>query len=125
MIRITVILAGAVMALMLLWERNTLVHLGLEIKELQKQEKALLQEHHELLIEISSLSSYRRIEQIATSQIGMIRPDPHQVVMVLQGEPVKAKPKPQPTLGGQQVADLRGLRFEKLLTSLGFAETKD
>jgi cell division protein FtsL len=77
------------MGLLVLWERNTLVQLGLEIQELQRTQKNLRQAQHELLIEISSLSSYRRIEEIATTQMGMIRPDPHQVVKVLNHAPAK------------------------------------
>ena len=83
------VLACLMTGLLLLWERNTLVQLGLEIQQLQRTQKDLMQVQHELLIEISSLSSYRRIEEIATTQMGMIRPDPHQVVRVLDHTPVK------------------------------------
>jgi cell division protein FtsL len=81
------------MGLLLLWERNTLVELGLEIQQLQKAQKDLMQAQHELLIEISSLSSYRRIEEIATTQMGMIRPDPHQLVKVVNQQPVHIQEK--------------------------------
>jgi cell division protein FtsL len=83
------ILVCLAMVLLLLWERNTLVQLGLEIQQLQRTQKDLKQVQHELLIEISSLSSYRRIEEIAMTQMGMIRPDPHQVVKVLNPGPTK------------------------------------
>lgn len=82
--------------LLFLWERTTLVRLGLEIQELQKRQKALQQANHELLIEISSLSSYRRIEQVATRQMGMIRPDPHQVVRVWADRPIDVGPGDRP-----------------------------
>ena len=87
--KFVMILICLTMGLLVLWERNTLVQLGLEIQELQRTQKNLRQAQHELLIEISSLSSYRRIEEIATIQMGMIRPDPHQVVKVLNHAPVK------------------------------------
>jgi len=89
MLKSIMILACLTMGLLVLWERNTLVQLGLEIQELQRTQKDLRQAQHELLIEISSLSSYRRIEEVATTQMGMIRPDPHQVVKVLNHTPVK------------------------------------
>ena len=65
----------------------------MEIQQLQKTEKDLTQAQHELLIEISSLSSYRRIEEIATNQMGMIRPDPHQLVKVINQQPVNTREK--------------------------------
>jgi cell division protein FtsL len=89
MMKFVIILVCLTMGLLLLWERNTLVQLGLEIQQLQSTQKDLRQAQHELLIEISSLSSYQRIEEIATTQMGMIRPDPHQVVKVLNHAPVK------------------------------------
>lgn len=70
------------MGLFLLWERNELVRLGYEIQQLQERQKELKQVNRQLLVEISSLSSYSRVEQIALTRLGMIRPDPHQVVVV-------------------------------------------
>jgi cell division protein FtsL len=81
------------MGMLLLWERNTLVELGLEIQQLQRSQKDLMQTQHELLIEISSLSSYKRIEEIATTQMGMMRPDPHQLVKVINQQPVNTQEK--------------------------------
>lgn len=95
MVKTGVIFIGLLMGLLLLWERNTLVHMGLEIRELEREEKALLQEHHELLVEIASLSSYRRIERIAMRQMGMIHPAAHQLVMVLADQPAKRKKDPE------------------------------
>ncbi len=86
-----VILLGLVMGLLLLWERNALIQMGLEIRGMEDERKALLQEHHELLVEIASLSSYRRIERIATTRLGMIRPDGHQLVMVVPGQAPRHK----------------------------------
>jgi cell division protein FtsL len=81
------------MGMLLLWERNTLIELGLEIQQLQKSQKDLMQTRHELLIEISSLSSYRRIEEIATTRMGMIRPDPHQLIKVIDQPPDNSREK--------------------------------
>ncbi|GEM_PF-2881595 len=92
-IRGAIILVCLMMGILLLWERNTLIELGLEIQQLQRTEKDLRQAEHELLIEISSLSSYRRIEEIATIQMGMIRPDPHQLVKVINQQPVDTQEK--------------------------------
>jgi cell division protein FtsL len=103
----TIVLVCLVMGLLLLWERNTLLRLGLEIQQLQRAEKAQLQAHRELLIEISSLSSYRRIEEIASTQMGMIRPDPQQVVMVLQNRPSDVPGTPQSPGEVQVVASLQ------------------
>lgn len=105
-----IILACLVVGLLLLWERNTLLRLGLEIQQLQKNEKALLQTHRELLIEISSLSSYSRIEEIATTQLRMIRPDPQQLVMVLNGRPLNAQGVPQSPGGTHYGGILPGVR---------------
>ncbi len=92
-IRVVIISACLMMGMLLLWERNTLVEMGLEIQQLQRTQKDLMQTQHELLIEISSLSSYQRIEEIATTQMGMIRPDPHQVVKVVNQKPVHIQEK--------------------------------
>lgn len=92
-IRGALILACLMMGMLLLWERNTLVELGLEIQQLQRSQKDLMQTQHELLIEISSLSSYQRIEEIAITQMGMIRPDPHQLVKVINQQPIDTQEK--------------------------------
>ena len=105
----TIVLVCLVMGLLLLWERNTLLRLGLEIQQLQRAEKGQLQAQRELLIEISSLSSYRRIEEIATTQMGMIRPDPQQVVMVIQSRPSNAQGTPQFPGETRYVSSLQGL----------------
>ncbi len=78
-------MAFLMMGLVLLWERNSLQQMGYEIQALEEKQKKMRQVNHQLLIEISSLSSFRRVEKIATTRLGMIRPGPHQVVMVVNG----------------------------------------
>lgn len=78
------IAAVAVMTLSLLyvWERVDLVQVGYRIQQLKAEYRILERENDELEVKVSALTSPERIARIATEQLGMMRPQPGQVVFV-------------------------------------------
>jgi cell division protein FtsL len=65
-----------------LWPQHRIVELGYRLEELESgmaKEKSL---HRMLALEAASLSSLDRVERIATTQLGMVFPDPGQVQIV-------------------------------------------
>jgi cell division protein FtsL len=58
------------------------VNLGYEMGQMQKQKKELDRIHTELQIEIASLASLDRIEQIAVTRLGMTSRDSNQKIRV-------------------------------------------
>ena len=69
-------------ALLFVWERVDLVRLGHQVHQLQKQYKRLERENHELKVKRSALSSPEYIARVATKRLGMVSPEPGQVVLV-------------------------------------------
>ncbi len=96
---------SAVLAFLLLyvWYHVTIIELGYQIQNLQDEEKKLRKVHQELLIEVASLSSLDRIEQLATSKLGMVRASEKQIVLV------KRMPRPDPD-GLKRHDDETGIR---------------
>ncbi len=78
------IAAVAVMMLPLLyvWERVDLVQVGYRIQQLKATYRVLERENDELKVKVAALTSPERIARIATEQLGMIRPQQGQVVLV-------------------------------------------
>jgi cell division protein FtsL len=64
------------------WQRTHVIQLGYDVETLKAQKKKLDQIHNHLLIESSTLASLERIERIATSSLGMKKPEIGQVVML-------------------------------------------
>ncbi len=84
------IAAVAVMTLPLLyvWERVDVVQVGYRIQQLKAEYRILERENDELKVKVSALTSPERIARIATEQLGMMRPQPGQVVLVSFGQEV-------------------------------------
>jgi cell division protein FtsL len=78
-----VILAAA---LLIVWQHVHVVRLGYEIERLRQRHAALVQAHKGLKLELGRLRSVRRVEGIARTRLGMVSPQPGQVV--LMPEPV-------------------------------------
>jgi cell division protein FtsL len=74
--------AGAVLvvALALVWVRLQVVHTGYDLSAARQLERRLEQEQRELQIEIATLTSPRRLEEIARGRLGMGPPAPGQIV---------------------------------------------
>lgn len=73
-------LAALTIALALVWVRLQLVHTGYDLSTARQVENRLEQEQGELQIEIATLTSPRRLEDIARTRFGMGPPAPGQIV---------------------------------------------
>jgi cell division protein FtsL len=73
------ILAGA---LLYVWQHTTVVRLGYEVERLRERHAALVQEHKGLRLELGRLRSLRRVEEIARKRLGMVTPEPGQVILM-------------------------------------------
>jgi len=78
---LTVLVALGV-ALGVVWIRLQLVHRGYEISTARQVERRLEQEQRELRIEIATLTSPRRLEEVARTRLHMAPPAPGQIVNV-------------------------------------------
>lgn len=76
------ILGGAILFLSLLslWQRHQMIGIGYEIEQLRQQRVELLRIQKELLVEVESLNTLERIEQIAIQQLKMKQALPQQRV---------------------------------------------
>ena len=110
MIRRWILIGTAVIGLILLsvWQHVHIVTLGYEIEQAQQERKELRQIHRQLLIEAETLSALDRIEQIAMTKLGMIKPKDGQVILVEKKRP--SGPYPDPSPG--PLSDVRLVRME-------------
>ena len=67
-------------ALFHIWTRHMATELGYAITAEQTEQEHLLSENKSLKLEISTLKSSRRLEEIAKNKLGMKSPSPEQVV---------------------------------------------
>jgi cell division protein FtsL len=65
-----------------LWPHMHLVRVAYEMHEVQMEERALIQENVRLRVEIASLRSPKRIDQIARQKLGLITPQNDQIILV-------------------------------------------
>jgi len=72
------------MVTLYVWQQVTVIQTGYKIQQLQRERRDLHRFHQALLIEAATLSSLDRIERIATTQLGLVRPQSGQVIMVRQ-----------------------------------------
>ncbi len=72
----------AVMALLHVWLRLQVVHLGYVLSTRSKLQNQLEQENRELKVELATLTSPARLEAMARSRLGMIEPARAQVVVL-------------------------------------------
>lgn len=84
--------AFVVVILLDIWQHVHIVTLGYEVEQAQRKEKEIQQIHQQLLVEVETLSALDRIEQIATTKLGMVRPHPDQIVLVQKGPAPAASP---------------------------------
>lgn len=84
--------AGVVVFLILcVWVRVDFVTTGYRIQKLDARDRILAREHNELNLKISSLNSLARLEHAAT-RLGMIKPQPGQIVVVRLGAESPVRP---------------------------------
>lgn len=71
-----------VVALFYVWSRLQVVNLEYDISTLEGRQRRLQQEHRQLQLEVASLRSPVRIEQVARDELGLRLPAPEQVITV-------------------------------------------
>jgi cell division protein FtsL len=64
------------------WSRIQLIQFGYEISNALKEGRTLTETHKKLQLEIATLKSYGRIEEIAVKEMGMTKPRPDQVIVI-------------------------------------------
>jgi cell division protein FtsL len=64
------------------WSRIQVIHLGYEISSALKEGRMLTEANKKLRLEIATLKSYGRIENIAVVELGMTKPKPDQVIVI-------------------------------------------
>jgi len=72
-----------------------IMRLGYQIEGLEKQKRDLERRNRSLQIEASSLSAPGRIEEIAVTRLGMIRPAKQNVVVVKRKQTGAARNEPR------------------------------
>jgi cell division protein FtsL len=76
------ILAGLILVFVFVWERVDTVRLGYQIERSKAQKLLLERERDQLQVRFSSLTAPERIAKVATERLGMVLPQPGQVVTV-------------------------------------------
>jgi len=64
----------------LVWSRFQVTNVGYQISQAINEQKRLINLNKQLKVEGASLKSLSRIENIATSQLGLTNPEPQQMV---------------------------------------------
>jgi cell division protein FtsL len=88
--RLLAVLGIIGLLLMFVWERVDIVRVGYRIEQLKTQKIALQREQDELRVKVSALTAPDRIAKAATEKLGMVPPQPGQVVMVNAADAVPA-----------------------------------
>ncbi|AVX21042.1 MULTISPECIES: cell division protein FtsL [Carboxydocella] len=99
---LTVVMVGFILGLVAAYRYAMLAQAGYRLDQLQKQLALAEAENQQLQMQVDQLKSLQRIEAIATTKLGMVRPDGTQMVAVtapVQAEsvhtaPVKEKKSP-------------------------------
>lgn len=84
-------LAVAVVAVMILMSYVRLTAAGNEVVQLRKESSALSEEHSKLLSEYELAFDLKTVEEVATTQVGMTKPQPGQEITMDISEPDSAK----------------------------------
>jgi cell division protein FtsL len=69
-------------SLFYVWSRIQVIHLGYEISDALKEERALTEANKKVRVEIATLKSYARIEKFAMEELKMAKPKPEQVIVI-------------------------------------------
>jgi len=64
------------------WSRLQITYLGYQISQANNKQEQLLNLNKKLKLEVASLKSLSRIENIAKNQLGLVNPKPHQMVFM-------------------------------------------
>jgi cell division protein FtsL len=80
----TVVFAGLFVAMLLgwAWQKYELLQHGYRLEELQKQKAAELETARHLRLEIETLASPKRIEELATKQLHLVAPTQDEAIVI-------------------------------------------
>jgi cell division protein FtsL len=82
--------------LLFVWERVDIVRVGYHIERLKAQKILLQREQDELRVKVSALTAPDRLARIATEKLGMVSPQPGQVIVVRAGDAAPSQGEPPP-----------------------------
>ncbi len=80
------IIAFMLWAMVHVWSRHAVMEIGYELSAQQSRREQLTGQNRALRIEISTLRSPKRLEQIAQKDLGLTTPRPEQVVYIWSEE---------------------------------------
>lgn len=94
--RMIAVFAGLCLVFLFVWERVDIVRVGYHIERLKRDKVMLERERDQLRVKVSALSAPDRIAKAASEKLGMVLPQPGQVIMVQSdqddGMPSHAEP---------------------------------
>jgi len=80
--KILAVFAGLCLVFLFVWERVDMVRVGYHVERLKRDKVSLERERDQLRVKFSSLSAPDRIAKVASEKLGMVLPQPGQVIMV-------------------------------------------
>jgi hypothetical protein len=80
--------------LLFVWERVDIVRVGYHIERLKAQKVLMVREQDELRVKVSALTAPDRLARTATEKLGLVPPQPGQVILVNAGGVVPAQDQP-------------------------------
>jgi cell division protein FtsL len=81
-VALVVALAFIGCSLFYVWSHQQIVSLGYEISQAIGEEQELLQENKKLRLELAALKAPRRIERMASQELGLVTPQKDQLIIV-------------------------------------------
>jgi cell division protein FtsL len=76
------VFAGLCLVFLFVWERVDIVRVGYHVERLKRDKVMLERERDQLRVKVSALSAPDRIAKAASEKLGMVLPQPGQVIMV-------------------------------------------
>ena len=80
--RMIAVFAGLCLVFLFVWERVDIVRVGYHIERLKRDKVMLERERDQLRVKVSALSAPDRIAKAASEKLGMVLPQPGQVIIV-------------------------------------------
>ena len=71
-----------IISIFFVWSRTELVRLEYEISRMEKKLRELKQDERCMLLEVASLRSPQRIEEVARNDLGLVRSRTEQIIIV-------------------------------------------
>ena len=65
-----------------IWRGVEILSMGYKMRDIYAQQRLLKEQRQKLMLEREALRSLRRVEEIATSQLNLVKPNPDQIVIL-------------------------------------------